>query len=456
MKRICIWLLLLAAAGVALNAEAIENLLAKPAQPVNSAAIANAPIEGDGQPVVDRIVAVVNSDIITLSDLDNRTNMIAAQLTRQGITLPDRPVLMRQVLDRMVTDQVLLQHAKEIGLHVDDAQLDEAISRIAAENKMPLDKFREAVKKEGLTFDRFREEIRKEMTLARLRDREVESHISVSDSEIDAQLEQEAARGTAAQEEYELAHILVAVPENATPDQVALRQKKIQNALDQLNKGANFNEVATAMSEAPDALKGGNLGWRSASRLPSLFAEAISKLQPGQYTDIMRSPNGFHIVKLINKRGSGAPAPITQYHVRQILIKPGPQLTITEAEAKISLLYVRLEAGEDFGKLATLNSEDESRNRNGDLGWLSEGETLPQFEKEFMRLKPGGFSQPFETPLGWHIVQLLGTRQADATLERRRLTARQGLRARKADEAYDEWVRELRDQAYVDIRLDDR
>ena len=454
MKRFLIGLTL-ALGCLATWTEAAENLLVAPAQNANKAGVVP-PLDETSLPMVDRIVAVVNNSVITYSELYDRTNLIANQLTRQGVTLPERHILMRQVLEKMVMDAVQMQYAKDAGIKVDDIQLDQAVVRIAEENKLSLPAFRTAVEKEGVTWKKFREEIRDEIILAQLREREVENRVIVTDAEIDAQIAEENERGGSAQDEFQLAHILITVPENASPERVAQRQRKIQEALDQLKKGTEFAEVAATFSEAPDALKGGDLGWRPAARLPSLFANAASKLKPGEYSEILRSPSGFHIIKLVNRRGSEAPAPITQFHVRQILVKVNPDADPNEAASKISSLNARLLGGEDFGKLATLSSEDESRNRGGDLGWVSEGETLPQFEKVVKSLKPGETSAPFQTLLGWHIVQLLGVRQADATLERRRLAARQGLRARKSDEAYDEWIRQLRDQAYVDIRLDDR
>ncbi len=454
MKQLLIGLTL-AALWLAPWTQAADNLLVAPAQEANKSGVAP-PLDETTLPVVDRIVAVVNTSVITFSELNDRTNMIAAQLTRQHITLPDRRILMRQVLEKMIMDSVQLQYAKDAGIRVDDTQLDQAIGRIAEENKLALAAFRVAVEKEGVTWGKFREEIRNEIVLAHLREREVENRINVSDSEIDAQIQEENARGGSAQDEFDLAHILISVPENASPERVAQRQKKVQEAYDKLSKGMEFSEVAATYSEAPDALKGGNLGWRPAARLPTLFANAASKLKPGEYSGILRSPNGFHIIKLINRRGSEAPAPITQYHVRQILVKLNPDAGPNDAYNKIMGLSARLSGGEEFGRLATLSSEDESRNRGGDLGWISEGETLPQFEKIIKSLKPGETSAPFETPLGWHIVQVLEVRQADANLERRRLAARQGLRARKSDEAFDDWVRQLRDQAYVDVRFDER
>lgn len=434
------------------------TLFAADTQPPSSAkqhAPAGTADEETSYPLVDRIVAVVNTNIITLSELTERTNLIASQLGRQGIALPPRAVLMRQVLDRMISDNVQLQYAKDEGIKVDDAQLDQAMERLAKENKLSMNAFRAAVEKENVSWNKFREDIRGEITLARLREREVENRVNITDAEVNAQIEEENARGSAAQDELNLAHILITVPDGATAQRVEERHKKAEAALEQLQQGKPFAEVAAAFSEAPDALKGGNLGWRTAARLPSIFVDTASKMTVGSFSNILRSPNGFHIIKLIDRRGTEAPAPIGQFHARQILVKINPEADANDAKNKIQSLYARLQGGEDFAKLATISSEDESRNRGGDLGWISEGETLPQFETVLKSLKPGEISQPFQTPLGWHIVQLQEVRQADASTERRRMAARQGLRARKSDEIYDEWSRQIRDQAYVDIRLDD-
>lgn len=454
MKRFLTGCLVAACCGAGLVAHAAENVLARPAQDTNRST--GGPLDDNSYPVVDRIVAVVDTHVITLSELEDRLELIARELNQRHIALPDPAILTHQVLEKMIMDSVQLQFAKDAGIKVDDAMLDQSLARLAEENKMSLTAFRATVEREGAPWNKFREDIRQEIILARLREREVENRVSVTDSEIDAQLQEEKAQGAAAMDEYNLAHILITVPDNASPERLAQRQRKAQQALDELKKGVDFSEVAASFSEAPDALKGGGLGWRQAARLPTLFANEASKLKPGEYSGILRSPNGFHIIRLIDRRGGAAPAPVTQYHVRQILVRANPDTDSSDANSKIMSLNSRLLGGGDFAKLATISSEDESRNRGGDLGWISEGETLPQFEKVVKSLKPGEISAPFQTPLGWHIVQLLEVRQADANQERRRLAARQALRARKSDEVFDEWIRQLRDQAYVDVRLDDR
>jgi peptidyl-prolyl cis-trans isomerase SurA len=407
-------------------------------------------------PLVDRIVAVVNNDVITLSELGDRTNLIAAQLSKQGMALPERSILQRQVLEKLIFDTAQKQYAKEIGLQVDDSELDHTIERIAQDNKLALPAFRETVEKGGVTFAKFREEIRTEMLLARLREREVDSRIVVTDSEVDNQLKQEQALGSEAQVEYHLSHILVVVPENMGVKSLEAYQKKIEAAQNQLKQGVPFAQVAASFSEAPDALSGGDLGWRPASRLPTVFAEVLSHMKPGENSQILRSSNGFHIVHLSEQRGAQTGAPVTQYHVRQILLKSSTHPSEAELKTQIRAIHTRLTRGEDFAKVAIQESEDESRSGGGDLGWLTEGDLPPQLENTLKALSPGKISEPFETPYGMHIVQLLDTRKSEASDESRKMLIRKGLRARKADEAFENWLHQLRDSAFVDIRFDDR
>ncbi|HQT81134.1 MAG: hypothetical protein B7Z60_02810 [Ferrovum sp. 37-45-19] len=404
--------------------------------------------------VIDRIVAVVNSDVITSSDLADKTNLIAKQLQQQNIPLPDKKILMRQVLEKMIYDSVQKQYAIEMGLNVEDSQLDQAIERIAASNHLSVKNFYKQVTTEGVPVKKFREEIRTEMLLAELKKREVDNKVQVSDSEIKAQLAQEKKLGANAQEEYEIAHIYVAVPENSTRDQREASRKKIEKALNIIKSGTAFSQVAASYSDAPDALQGGNLGWRPSSRLPVLFVEALQTMHAGDVSKILETSNGFHLIQLLDVRGGASAKKITQYHVRQILVKVNPGQE-AEAKRKIFSLYDRLRGGEDFAKVASLASEDDSRNNGGDVGWITAGETLPEFEKELVPLHVGDISQPFQTALGWHIVQLVGERQNDTSLEGRMAAIRQGITARKTDELFDEWVRQLRDNAYVDIRTDD-
>lgn len=405
--------------------------------------------------VLDRIVAVVNDEVITRSDLNERVRIALQQLKQQGTPPPSREALERQLLERMVTDRVQLHFAKETGLRVDDTELDRAIGRIAQQNKMTPQEMRQVLAKDGVPFSRFREDIRNEILITRLREREVDNKVVVSEGEIDNFLSlQQAQEG--GNEEYNLSHILIVVPENASPEQIQTRRDRAEQAYAQLKSGADFRQVAAGFSEAPDALQGGNMGWRPSSRLPALFTEALGTMRVGELSPILRSPNGFHILKLNEKRGSGPPTFVQQTHARHILIKTNELVSENEARNRLRNLKERLENKADFGALARAHSEDASATRGGDLGWLSPGDTVPEFERAMNALKPGEISDAVQTPFGWHLIQVLERRSEDMSKERQRLMARQALRARKSDEAYQEWVRQLRDRAYVELRLEER
>lgn len=403
--------------------------------------------------VLDRIVAVVNDEVITRHDVEERLKIATKQLRQQGTPLPPRDALERQLLDRMVTDRVQLQFAKETGLRVDDTELDRAIGRIAQENKLTPQQLRQVLDKDGVPFARFREDIRNEIVMVRLREREVDNKIVVTEGEIDNFLSLQRAD---VNDEYNLSHILVVVPENASPEQIQARRDRAEQAYGQLKGGADFRQVAAAFSEAPDALQGGIMGWRQSSRLPNLFTDALRTLRVGELSPILRSANGFHILKLNDKRGGGAPVIVQQTHARHILVKTNELVSETEARARLLTLKERLENKADFAALARAHSEDASATRGGDLGWLSPGDTVPEFERAMNAVKPGEISAPVQTPFGWHLIQVLERRNEDMSRERQRLAARQTLRARKSDEAYQEWVRQLRDRAYIELRAEER
>lgn len=403
----------------------------------------------------DRIVAVVNDEVITLHELRSRLDSALSQLKRQGTPLPSQEVLERQMLDRMVTDKVQIQFAKENGIRIEDAQLDMALNRIAANNNLSLDAFRRALEKDGIPFVKFREEIRQEMMIARLRDREVENKLLISEGEIDNYLAGASAGGAA--EEFQVAHILVRSPEAASPEQLQKLRAKAEQIVERLNRGEDFAQVAAAYSDAPDALKGGDLGLRPLDRLPTIFADVVGKMKPGQISAILKSPNGFHIIKLVAKKGGAALPPVQQTHARHILIKVNE--VVSEAEAKRKLLAVkeRLDHGGDFAELARLYSQDGTAPKGGDLGWLYPGDTVPEFERAMDSLKPGETTaQPVQSMFGWHLIQVLERRVQDVSQDRARALARQALRERKSDEAYQDWLRQLRDRAYVEYRLEER
>ena len=417
--------------------------------------LASAAERQKGVEVIDRIVVVVNDEVITRHELNERTRVATAQLRQQGAPLPSRQVLERQILERMITDRVQLQFAKQTGLRIDDTELDRAINRIAAENKLSLPQLRAALEKDGVPFSKFREEIRGEITIARLREREVDNRITVTDGEIDNFIRTQ--QGSAGRnDEFNISHILVTVPENASPETIEARRERAQQALAQIKGGADFRQVAATFSDAPDALQGGALGWRDSSRLPPLFLEAVEGLHPGQVSAILRSPNGFHLLRLNGRRGGKAPVSVTQTHVRHILIKTNELVSEDEARRRLLALKERLDNNADFAELARLHSEDPSSVRGGDLGWVSPRDTVPEFERAMDRLKPGEVSEPVRTQFGWHLIQVLGRRKEDVSGERQRLEARRALRARKSDQAYQEWIRQLRDRAYIQYRLDER
>jgi peptidyl-prolyl cis-trans isomerase SurA len=404
--------------------------------------------------LLDRIVAVVNDEAITRIDLEERVRWALAQLREQGTVPPPREVLERQVLEQMINRAVQLRFAKETGMRVDDAELDRAIQRIAEEHRMSVAQLRETLARDGVPFERFREDIRAEIVIARLREREVDNKIVVTEAEIDGFLAQEQARG-GANEEFNLSHILVAVPENASPEQIQERRARAERARSQLLGGADFRQVAAAFSDAPDALQGGAMGWRGRERLPTLFLEAVEKMKAGEVSEILRSANGFHILRLNDRRGTGGAPVMRQTRARHILIRTNELVSEEEARRRLLALKERLEHNADFAELARLHSEDASASKGGDLGWLLPGDTVPEFERTLDRLKPGEVSDPVKTPFGFHLIQVLERREAEVPGDRRRLSARLALRARKSDEAYQEWVRQLRDQAYVEIRLEE-
>jgi len=364
-------------------------------------------------------------------------------------------VLERQLLERLVTARVLVQTARETGLRVDDTQLQRSLERIAQENKLTPEAFRKALEGDGVNFNRFRDELRNEILIARLKEREVDSKILITDAEIDNYLKNQQNQG-GKDDEYSLAHILVMVPEQASPEQIQARRAVAEKALSQLRGGADFRQVSAGVSDAPNALEGGPLGWRPSSRLPQIFVDGVKSLKVGDLSPVLRSANGFHILKLLDKRGNDTPVIVQQTHTRHILVRLNEVVSEADAKQRLSNLKERIDNGADFAELARLQSEDASSSRGGDLGWLAPGDTVPEFERAMNALEPGQASGPVQSPFGWHLIQVLERRDEDLSKERQRLTARQAIRARKSDEAYQEWVRQQRDRAYVELRLEER
>ena len=407
--------------------------------------------------LVDRIVAIVNKEVITASELANAVGSAERELRRRGSAPPERAVLERQMLERLILDKAQAQLARDTGIRVDELQLDRAVQRIADGNKMTLAEFRSALERDGVPFDTFRQDVREQIILTRLREREVDDKIQVSDSEIDLFLDQ-VKSAPAERVEYNLAHILVRVPEQASPEQVEAARRRVEQALSEVREGRDFAQVAATYSNSPEALQGGTLGWRAHDRLPELFADALERLQPGDITRPLRSPAGFHLLKLLDRRVGGmSDAPIPQTRLRHILIRTSETVSENEARRRLTDLRRRIVSKEaDFGEMARVHSDDASAARGGELDWVYPGDTVPDFERAYQELAIGEISEPVRTPFGLHLIQVLERRSADMSAERRRLQARQTLRDRKGDEAYSEWLRQLRDQAYVEMRLEER
>jgi peptidyl-prolyl cis-trans isomerase SurA len=408
--------------------------------------------------VADRIVAVVNDEVITLRDLADRVRVARGQLLRQKVAPPPEDVLERQVLERLIIDRAQVQFARESAIRVDDVQLDRAVSRIASDNNMTMTQFRDVLERDGIAFAKFREDMRNDILIARVREREVDSRVAISEGEVDNFIaESDGSRAGDASTELNLAQILVRVPENATPEQLAERRSRADEALKRLRAGGEFGAVSAAYSDAPEALSGGVMGYRPQDRWPDLFLEAVAKLKNGEVAEVVKSANGFHILKLVDRRGAGAKVAVNQTRVRHILVRPNELVSQEQARRRLADLKERLDnKAADFAELARLHSGDGSAAKGGDLGWVYAGDVVPEFEKAMNELKIGEVSAPVQSQFGWHLIEVLERRTEDMSQDRVRQAARQALRERKADEAYQEWLRQLRDRAFVEIRVDDR
>ncbi len=404
---------------------------------------------------MDRIVAIVDQAVVTEQELESRIATVTAQFKKQGAELPAEAILRKQILERLITDTLQLQYAAQTGLKVDDNQLDKTIGRIAEQNQLSLAEFTEALAKDGVSMTKFRADIRNEITLARLREREVDGRVNVSESEIDNFLTSQAANNEN-QDEYEIAHLLIRTPEEGATEEIQKAKSKVDSALTELKAGVSFAKVSASFSDAPNALEGGSLGWKKASQMPALFLDALKAMQVGDVSAPLRSPNGFHVLKLNNKRGGNSPLVIQQTHARHILIKLSEIMSEKDGKLKIDGIKERLDNGEKFEALAKQYSEDSTASSGGDLNWVNPGDTVPQFEKAMNELKELQISPPVRTQFGWHLIQVIERRSQDMSKEAARLKARQEIRAKKADEAYQDWIRELRDRAYVEIRLEDK
>ncbi len=403
---------------------------------------------------IDRVVAVVNNAVITEFELQTRVNQVMAQLAGQKTALPPRRQLEKQVLERMISEKALMQVAEDTNIRLDGLALDRQVARMAQGSKMTPEGFRKALEAEGTDFNAFREQIRTEMTISRLKEREVDSRLVITDAEIDNFLTN-ASQVKDQVDEFRLAHILVLTPEGASPEKLAELKEKAEKALRELNAGADFVQVSAAYSDTQNAVQGGALGWRNEGQLPSLYSAALRDMKAGDVSPVLKSGNGFHILKLLDKRGKNVQTVIKQTHARHILVKTNEVVNDNDAKNRLLQLKERIENGANFAELAKLHSDDLSANRGGDLNWLNPGDTVPEFERAMDGLQPNEVSSPVQSQFGWHLIQVLERRDQDVTEERKRIDARRAIRERKSEEAFEDWVRQVRDRAYVEYRLED-
>jgi peptidyl-prolyl cis-trans isomerase SurA len=428
---------------------AVAALLAAALTPLAAPAVAQ---RSAPQPI-DRVIAVVNQEAITAHELQSRVAIVEKQLQEQRRAAPEKDVLMRQVLEQMILARAQSQYAKQVGVTPSEPEIDRAVADVAQQNGMSVQQMREKLGEQGIGLAAFREQIAGEIIAMRLREREASSKVTISEAEVDAQL---AKRGGAATSEYEIAQVLLRLP--GDPDAAALQAKTAlaQDIAKRAGEGGDFGDLAREYSEAPEALKGGSLGWRTAERLPELFVNAVSSLEPGQVAPIVRSPAGLHVLKLVDKR-SQAPqsAGVSQTHARHILLPATTPAAEAEARRRLEEFKRSIESGsETFESLARQFSVDGSAAKGGDLGWLYPGQTVPDFERAMKDVPVGGISEPVRTQFGVHLIEVLERKAGDSSPEQMRAAARQALREQKADEAFDEWLREIRDRAYVEYRLE--
>jgi peptidyl-prolyl cis-trans isomerase SurA len=402
--------------------------------------------------MLDRIAAIVNDGIVLKSELDAQMDAVTKRLQEQKVELPSQSVLKQQVLDRLILQEIQAQHAKRVGLTVSDEQLNGALQEIASRNKIPFDQLPTALAAQGVDYKQYRESMRRELVLSTLRQRDVISHINVSPHELEQFLARQ--QSAAANDEFNVSHILLSLPEAASPQQLDEITHKAQDLAARAAKGEDFGQLAIANSNSQTALDGGQLGWRKGSQLPEFILDLVSKMKPGEVSAPVRTPSGFHIVKLNERRSGETQVIINQIHVRHILMKTNEIDDDETVRQKLSKLRDRILKGEDFAGLAATNSADPgSAPDGGDLGWTGPGTFVPEFDKAIADLKVNEISQPFKSRYGWHIVQMLGTRTYDSTDDVRRQRAFAAIRESKADEETELWLRRLRDEAFVEIKM---
>jgi peptidyl-prolyl cis-trans isomerase SurA len=402
--------------------------------------------------LLDRVVAIVNDGVVLNSDLDAQIGAVSERLQQQKLELPPQNVLRQQVLERLVLQEIELQRANRAGVKVTDEMVNTALQDVAARNNITLSQLPEALAQQGVDYASYRDEIRKEITLTLLRQRDVLQHISVTPREIDQFLEKQA-KTPSERNEYNVSHILIAVGQEASPAQLDAAGRRAQEVYARAKGGEDFAKLAVAYSNSQTALDGGALGWRKGSELPTFLADTIAKLKPGEVSEPLRTPTGYHIIRLNEVRGATAKAVEDQTHVRHILMKTNELADDATVRGKLLALRERILKGEDFAGIAQTSSEDPgSATDGGDLGWAGPGTFTPEFEKAIAGLTDNEISEPFHTQFGWHIAQMLGHRRYDNTDEIKRRQAMEAIRASKADEETELWLRRMRDEAYVEYK----
>jgi peptidyl-prolyl cis-trans isomerase SurA len=404
---------------------------------------------------VDRVLAIVEDDVILDSELQHETGVITQRLQANKVTLPPENILRRQVLERMIVDKLQRHLAESSGINVTKENIQSAVSDIARRNNMNVAQFKEQLQSQGMKFDDFEENIRREIIINQLRAREIGGQVKVTDSEVEHYMETQGD-SLADKSQYHLGHILVAVPEAASAEVIQKAQHRADTIVQKLRAKADFNKTAIESSDDAQALQGGDLGWRTLAQMPTLFVDFVSKMAPGDVSEPIRSPSGFHIVKILDFKGiSKQPHVLTKTKVRHILIKTNELIDDAEAKKRLLALKARIHDGDNFADLARAHSDDKgSALKGGDLDWVAPGALVPEFEAAMNALTPNDISEPIQTQFGWHLIQVLDRSQQDNSAEHKKNQVRDEIRERKIEEETELWLRRLRDEAYVEIYQD--
>lgn len=432
-----------------------------PAQPAATASVSDAAQKANDEALksqgslLDKVVAVVNDQVILESELDQQVAQVVQEINQSNTSMPPMSVLRKRILDQMITLKLELQEAANDGITVSDDDVNQAVNRIAQRNGLTLSQLPEKLKEQGMDYADFRKRLRDQIIIEKVQSKIVQDQLNVTQREVDAQIKADQENGNA-DTQYHLSHILIATPLNPTPAQVAAARQKAQTIYEKLTHGADFATTAIATSDGQQALKGGDLGWRKQSELPTLFSDIVPAMKPGDVSKPIQSSSGFHIIKLDDVKRHDNKITVTQTHVRHILIKTNVLMTDAQAKAKLEELRKKIQAGADFAALAKEYSQDSGSAQNGgDLGWMDPGTVVPAFETVMNKTQVGQVSEPFKSQYGWHILQVLGRRKADQTQESLKNKAYEELYKRKSEQIVNDWLSQIRGSAYIKIYLGD-